>query len=253
MANSIVVVAMLSWTTFRALSNYKAVDQIRKPALLILILLMLQVCLGIAAFYTRVLHGREAVQPELAMVISTVSHVGLGALLLATTVILTIRLWLIGLQPGKIEMKRIPTREITEEQNDQHVTIGPAARRGACQVGLKRNRTARGSKLNPPSAQQCCAAERRRRDVGNASPSIGRIATAQTFPRHHGVDHTGQRRRIRGRTDARGRVCLAMVGRSRRNRRRSSLDHNSDGDVPAWQLVAHHREHGLPVGFWSRD
>ena len=128
-ANSIVVVAMLSWTTSRALSSYKAVDQIRKPALLISILLMLQVCLGIAAFYTRVLHGREAVQPEPAMVISTVSYVGLGALLLATTLILTIRLWLIGLQPGRIETKRIPDREITEEQNDEHMTIGPAARR----------------------------------------------------------------------------------------------------------------------------
>jgi uncharacterized membrane protein len=37
------------------------------------------------------------------MVISTVAHVGLGALLLATTAILTIRLWLIGLQPAKIK------------------------------------------------------------------------------------------------------------------------------------------------------
>jgi len=127
-ANSIIVVAMLTWTTFRALSNYKDVDQVRKPALLILILLMIQVCLGIAAFYTRVLHGREAVQPEPAMVISTVAHVGLGALLLATTVILTIRVWLTDSEPGKIEMKRIPNREIIEEQNDEHVTIGPAAR-----------------------------------------------------------------------------------------------------------------------------
>ncbi len=126
-ANSIIVVAMLKWTTFSALSNYKDVDQIRKPALLILILLMLQVCLGGAAFYTRVLHGREAVQPEPAMVISTVAHVGLGALLLATTVVLAIRVWLIDSQSGKIETRRIPNREITEEQNDEHVTIGPAA------------------------------------------------------------------------------------------------------------------------------
>ena len=40
MANSIMVIAMLAWTTFLALSNFKDVDQIRKPALLILILLM---------------------------------------------------------------------------------------------------------------------------------------------------------------------------------------------------------------------
>ncbi len=86
-------------------------------------------CVGIAAFYTRVLHGREAAQPEPAMVISTVAHVGLGALLLATTVVLAIRVWLTDSQAGKIERKQIPNREITEEQNDQHVTIGPAALR----------------------------------------------------------------------------------------------------------------------------
>jgi heme a synthase len=102
-ANSIVVIAMLAWTTFLSVSNYQNVDQIRKPALLILILLVSQVCLGGVAFYTRVVRGREALQPQLPMVISTVAHVGVGALLLATTVILTIRVWLIGLQPAMIE------------------------------------------------------------------------------------------------------------------------------------------------------
>ena len=105
-ANSIVVIAMLAWTTFLSLSNYQNVDQIRKPALLILILLVFQVCLGGVAFYTRVVQGREALQPQLPMVISTVAHVGLGALLMAATVILTIRVWLIGLQPAKIESLR---------------------------------------------------------------------------------------------------------------------------------------------------
>ena len=101
---------MLAWTTFLALSNFKDVDQIRKPALLILILLMFQLCLGSAAFYTRVVQGHEALQPQLPMVISTVAHVGVGALLLATTVILTIQVWLIGLQPAKIDIKLIPKR-----------------------------------------------------------------------------------------------------------------------------------------------
>ena len=123
-ANSIVVVAMLTWTTFRALSNYKDVEQIRKPALLILILLVIQVCLGGAAFYTRVLHGREAVQPEPGMVIATVGHVGLGALLLATTVILTIRLWLIGSQPGRVRNKLMPNREITKGGRHEHIVLG---------------------------------------------------------------------------------------------------------------------------------
>jgi uncharacterized protein (DUF983 family) len=37
--------------------------------------------------------GREAVQPETPMVISTVVHVAVGALLLATTVVLAIQVW----------------------------------------------------------------------------------------------------------------------------------------------------------------
>ncbi len=111
-ANSIVVIAMLAWTTFLSLSNYQNVDQIRKPALLILVLLVFQVCLGGVAFYTRVVQGHEAVQPQLPMVISTVAHVGVGALLLATTVILTIRLWLIGLQPARIGITLMPNRDL---------------------------------------------------------------------------------------------------------------------------------------------
>jgi hypothetical protein len=41
------------------------------------------------------------------MVISTVAHVGMGALLLATTVILTIRVWLIA-SPSKIGITLMP-------------------------------------------------------------------------------------------------------------------------------------------------
>ncbi len=123
-ANSIVVIAMLAWTTSLALSNFKDVDQIRKPALLILILLMFQLCLGSAAFYTRVVQGHEALQPQLPMVISTVAHVGVGALLLATTVILTIQVWLIGLQPAKIGIKLIPNRDITGGGRYEHIVPG---------------------------------------------------------------------------------------------------------------------------------
>jgi len=37
--------------------------------------------------------GRDAAQPELPMVISTVVHVAVGALLLAMTVVLAIQVW----------------------------------------------------------------------------------------------------------------------------------------------------------------
>ena len=52
-----------------------------------------QLCLGFLAFITRVMWGRDAAQPELPMVISTVVHVAVGALLLATTVVLAIQVW----------------------------------------------------------------------------------------------------------------------------------------------------------------
>jgi len=59
----------------------------------ILFLLITQLCLGFLAFLTRVQWGHDAVQPELPMVMSTVAHVAVGALLLATTVILAIQVW----------------------------------------------------------------------------------------------------------------------------------------------------------------
>jgi len=56
-------------------------------------LLITQLGLGFVAFVTRVAWGHDAVQPELPMVISTVAHVAVGALLLATTVVLAVQLW----------------------------------------------------------------------------------------------------------------------------------------------------------------
>jgi len=57
------------------------------------LLLITQLCLGFAAFLTRIAWGRDAAQPELPMVVSTVAHVAVGALLLATTVVLAIQVW----------------------------------------------------------------------------------------------------------------------------------------------------------------
>jgi heme a synthase len=92
-AHAIVVAFVLTWTAIRALSVYSNIEAIRRPAILMLSLLITQLCLGFAAFLTRVAWGRDSVQPELPMVISTVAHVAVGALLLATTVVLTIQIW----------------------------------------------------------------------------------------------------------------------------------------------------------------
>ncbi len=91
--HAVVVSFVLAWTAIRALTVYPNIEAVRRPAVLVLSLLITQLCLGFTAFLTRVAWGRDAVQPELPMVISTVAHVATGALLLATTVVLAIQVW----------------------------------------------------------------------------------------------------------------------------------------------------------------
>jgi cytochrome c oxidase assembly protein subunit 15 len=91
--NSGAVSIVLSWTAIRALSQYSKIDAVKRPAITMLSLLITQLFLGFVAFLTRVAWGRDAVQPELPMVVSTVAHVAVGALLLATTVILAVQVW----------------------------------------------------------------------------------------------------------------------------------------------------------------
>ena len=91
--NSVVVAFVLTWTSVRALSQFSKIEAVRRPAILLVSLLIAQLCLGFAAFMTRVAWGRDSVQPEFPMVVSTVAHVAVGALLLATAVVLAIQAW----------------------------------------------------------------------------------------------------------------------------------------------------------------
>ena len=91
--NAVVVSFVMAWTAVRALTAFSRIDAVRRPAILMLSLVIAQLCLGFTAFLTRVAWGRDAAQPELPMVVSTVAHVAVGALLLATTVILAIQVW----------------------------------------------------------------------------------------------------------------------------------------------------------------
>ena len=92
-ANAAIVAFVLTWTAIRALSQFSRIEAVRRPAIILVSLMIAQLCLGFIAFLTRVAWGRDAVQPELPMVISTVAHVAVGALLLATAVILAIQVW----------------------------------------------------------------------------------------------------------------------------------------------------------------
>jgi cytochrome c oxidase assembly protein subunit 15 len=85
-----VVTGLLVWTSSRVLTNPSLPVAVRRPANALLGLLLVQLCLGLAAYLTRVQWGADAAQPQLAMVISTVSHVIVGALLLASAVVLAI-------------------------------------------------------------------------------------------------------------------------------------------------------------------
>jgi cytochrome c oxidase assembly protein subunit 15 len=91
--NAVIVSFVLTWTAIRALLVYSQIDAVRRPAILMLSLLITQLCLGFTAFLTRVAWGKDTVQPELPMVAATVAHVAVGALLLATTVVLAIQVW----------------------------------------------------------------------------------------------------------------------------------------------------------------
>lgn len=88
--NSALVFAVLAWTSVRAMTE-KRVPAVRTAGRLVHGLLMLQVLLGVAAYFTRVRWGADAPQPLPSMVASTVAHVGVGALLLAFTFVLAIQ------------------------------------------------------------------------------------------------------------------------------------------------------------------
>jgi cytochrome c oxidase assembly protein subunit 15 len=91
--HAVIVAIVLSWTSIRALTVYSHISEVKKPAVTMLTLMIAQLCLGFTAFLTRVAWGHDSVQPEFLMVISTVAHVAVGALLLATAFVLAVQVW----------------------------------------------------------------------------------------------------------------------------------------------------------------
>jgi len=91
--NAVSVTVILAWTGVRAMRGFGNVPAIRRLGMLVHSLLLVQLLLGFASYYTRIVLAADAPQPELAMIASTVAHVAVGALLLATTAVLTIQVW----------------------------------------------------------------------------------------------------------------------------------------------------------------
>lgn len=91
LVSAVAVTALLLWTCVRVLSRYARTPQLRKPAVALLVLLFVQLSLGFGSYLTRVEWGKGASQPGMSMVLTTVAHVAVGALVLATSVILAIQ------------------------------------------------------------------------------------------------------------------------------------------------------------------
>lgn len=86
-----VVTAVLCWTVVRVLTRYNGAAQLRRPAQLILAMLLTQLGLGFAAYVSRLVWMLDPPQPTIWIVLSTVAHVAGGAIVLATTVVLAIQ------------------------------------------------------------------------------------------------------------------------------------------------------------------
>jgi cytochrome c oxidase assembly protein subunit 15 len=88
---AVAVAAVLLWTSVRVLLQYGRTPQLLQPAVALLVLLLVQLSLGFGSYLTRIEWGKGAPRPGMSMVLTTTAHVAVGALLLATSVILAIQ------------------------------------------------------------------------------------------------------------------------------------------------------------------
>lgn len=91
-AGALVVSSLVIWTAVIILHRYGCDAYLRRPALAMLMLLSCQVGLGVLAYVAR-LKSNLSSQPLEPMVSLTVAHVVVGALTLASVVVLTLRCW----------------------------------------------------------------------------------------------------------------------------------------------------------------
>ncbi len=90
--NALLVIIFIVLTTLAVFRKAGENPQLRRPAMILHVLLLTQLLLGFAAFLTRVVWQMDTPQPQSLLVLSTVAHLATGALLLATAVVLTIQI-----------------------------------------------------------------------------------------------------------------------------------------------------------------
>jgi cytochrome c oxidase assembly protein subunit 15 len=91
-AGALLATGMVLWVSVRVLMRQAGHDALRRSALVLLFTTFLQIFLGIAAYMSR-LATAEAPQPMPIMVGFTVAHVAVGALTLASSVVLAIQVF----------------------------------------------------------------------------------------------------------------------------------------------------------------
>jgi cytochrome c oxidase assembly protein subunit 15 len=110
---AVVVTGVIHWASLGTIKRYRHIPQLRKPALALLMLLGLQLVLGIFAYITRILMGKDPSGPLLTTVVSTVAHVANGALVLATAVVLAIQVRRYLAAPEAVQIKANSQRPAT--------------------------------------------------------------------------------------------------------------------------------------------
>jgi len=100
--NALFVSALVLYVSVRAISKHSGIPHLRRPALALLVLLILQLLLGFSAYVTRVIQGVNELQPTASLVATTVAHMGIGALILAITAILTIQGYRYSGEPAQV-------------------------------------------------------------------------------------------------------------------------------------------------------
>jgi cytochrome c oxidase assembly protein subunit 15 len=102
MLNALLVVGLIFYLSMQALTKHQKIPHLRKPAGWLLGLGILQIMLGIMAYVVRVMQSVNEAQPTLALVGVTVTHMGVGALILALAVIFIIQAYRHSTAPAQV-------------------------------------------------------------------------------------------------------------------------------------------------------
>jgi len=87
---AIIVAALIIWTVTLVMRRHSRDSYLRRPAMALFGLLFAQLALGVCAYLARLASVGDP-QPLEPMITLTVAHVGVGAMTLATLIVLTLR------------------------------------------------------------------------------------------------------------------------------------------------------------------